>query len=106
MTGRHSISRRLLLHAAGATVAFCATPSWAQRSAHITISIPPGMREAKRGRIGRAYRSTPSRRFPGSFGEESKMPPLNDDTRRPDCMAGVRRLELRNPRESYVFEMS
>jgi tripartite-type tricarboxylate transporter receptor subunit TctC len=34
MTGRHSISRRSLLHAAGATVAFCATPSWAQRSAH------------------------------------------------------------------------
>jgi tripartite-type tricarboxylate transporter receptor subunit TctC len=33
MTGGHSISRRSLLHGAGATIAFCATPSWAQRPA-------------------------------------------------------------------------
>jgi hypothetical protein len=33
MTGRDWITRRSLLHGAGATITFYATPSWAQRAA-------------------------------------------------------------------------
>jgi hypothetical protein len=63
MTGRHSISRRLLLHAAGATVAFCATPSWASQDLLLAMRNVAALRAEHLVRqIPRLFLGAPRRR--------------------------------------------